>query len=263
MVDGMGTAHTRFQQIPTFHRPLLTLTLRDRAQELAQLPGDDWNIIQLTSEDNFVKYGLYPKYFIPKPLKGRKRKFGTGRTEGVDKENELIQLKREAKLKGGASAKQYAHEPLNPEDEAEEEQVTPLKKRKKLPAQPRPIEHAIRIREPSSPARPPSPVLGKGKAVMAEIRGLSDMSQKMLEALKKRVGGCSSASPRTKKSRDGEMTPTKEKAPAGEVINLFEELTAANPSTPKVSKSKDSRGGSSDRPEQPKGGSELIKGGSE
>ncbi|KAM6553710.1 hypothetical protein CsatB_014472 [Cannabis sativa] len=94
---------------------------------------------------------------------------------------------------------------------------------------------------------------------MAEIRGLSDMSQKILDALRKKVGGSSSASPPAKKSRGGEGTPSKEKAPAGEVIDLSEDLTIANPSTPKVAKSKDSRGGSSDRPGQAKGGSELAK----
>ncbi|KAM6589700.1 hypothetical protein CsatA_012305 [Cannabis sativa] len=91
----------------------------------------------------------------------------------------------------------------------------------------------------------------------------ADMSQKMLDALKKRVGGSLSASPPAKKSRGGEGTPSKEKAPAGEVIDLSEELTVANPSTPKVAKSKDSRGGSSDRPEQSKAGSELAKSGPE
>ncbi|KAM6593476.1 hypothetical protein CsatA_001179 [Cannabis sativa] len=98
---------------------------------------------------------------------------------------------------------------------------------------------------------------------MSEIRGMSDMSQKMLDALKKRIGRSSSASPPTKKSRGGEGTFSKEKTPAGEVIDLSKELTVANPSTPKVSKSKESRGGSSDKPKQPKGGSELIKSGPE
>ncbi|KAM6569210.1 hypothetical protein CsatB_017195 [Cannabis sativa] len=121
---------------------------------------------------------------------------------------------------------------------AEEEQVTPLKRRKKLPAQSRPVEHAIRIREPN-------------------------MSQKILDALKKRVGRSSSSSPPTKKSRGGEATLSKEKAQAGELIDLSEELTVADPSTPKVSKSKDSRGGSSDTPEQLNGGSELAKSGYE
>lgn len=59
-------------------------------------------------------------------MKGRKRKSDVGRVERAHSKNELIQLKREAKLKGGARAKQYAQEPLNPEDEAEEEQVTSL-----------------------------------------------------------------------------------------------------------------------------------------
>ncbi|KAM6580586.1 hypothetical protein CsatA_004360 [Cannabis sativa] len=98
---------------------------------------------------------------------------------------------------------------------------------------------------------------------MAEMRDLSDMSQKMLDALKKRVGGSSSASPPAKKSKGGEATPSMEKSPTREVIDLFEELTVANPSTPKIAKSKDSQGGSLDRPEQSKGGSELAKSGSE
>ena len=74
-------------------------------------------------------------------MAGKKRKSDAGRPEWAHKETELIQIKREDKLKGGVRAKQYAQEPLNPEDEAEDEQVTPLKRKKKLPATPRPIEH--------------------------------------------------------------------------------------------------------------------------
>ncbi|XP_060958288.1 uncharacterized protein LOC133030091 [Cannabis sativa] len=170
----------------------------------------------LTSDDNPVRYGLYHEDFTPKSVAGKNRKSGAGRIEPAHKEDELIQFKREAKLKGGARDKQYAQEPLNPKDEAEEEQVTPLKWKKKLPASPKPVEHAIRIREPISPARPSPPVFGKRKAVMSEIRSMSDMSRQMIDALRKRMGRSSSASPPAKKSKGGEGSSSKEKRPSGE-----------------------------------------------
>ncbi|KAM6583120.1 hypothetical protein CsatB_010122 [Cannabis sativa] len=165
------------------------------------------------------------------------------------KEDELIQLKREAKLKGGARAKQYARELLNPVDEAEEEQVTQLKRKKKLPASPRPVEHASRIREPISPVRPSAPVFGKGKAVMSEIRSIHVSAD--ARRSKEENGRSSSASPPAKKSKGREVSSSKEKRPSGEVIDLFEELTAANPSTPKAAKSKESG--------PPTVGSELVR----
>ncbi|KAM6571086.1 hypothetical protein CsatA_015166 [Cannabis sativa] len=58
MVKDLNITRTQFQQIPTYHRPPLTLALRDRAQKLARLPEEDRNIIQLTSDDNLVKYVL-------------------------------------------------------------------------------------------------------------------------------------------------------------------------------------------------------------
>ncbi|KAM6551127.1 hypothetical protein CsatB_000935 [Cannabis sativa] len=73
----------------------------------------------------------------------------------------------------------------------------------------------------------------------------------MFEALKKRMGGSFGASPPAKKSKGGEGSSTKEKRSTGEVIDLSKELTAANPSTPKVAKSKESG--------PPKVGSELVR----
>uniref|UniRef100_A0A803QC39 Uncharacterized protein n=1 Tax=Cannabis sativa TaxID=3483 RepID=A0A803QC39_CANSA len=43
-VKGMNTKHTSFQHIPPYCRPLFTLGLREMAQEILQLPLDDWNI---------------------------------------------------------------------------------------------------------------------------------------------------------------------------------------------------------------------------
>ncbi|XP_060972551.1 uncharacterized protein LOC133038420 [Cannabis sativa] len=51
------------------------------------------------------------------------------------------------------------------------------------------------------------------------------MSQKMLEALKKRVGGSFGLSPPAKKSKGGEPTPSREKTPTEMVIALSKEQT--------------------------------------
>ncbi|KAM6598271.1 hypothetical protein CsatA_017880 [Cannabis sativa] len=89
MVKDPSITRTRFQQIPTYHCPPLTLALRDRAQKLALLPEEDRNIIQLTSDDNLVKYGLYPEDFSPKSMAGKKGKSDAGRPERTHSKNEL------------------------------------------------------------------------------------------------------------------------------------------------------------------------------
>ena len=76
-----------------------------------------------------------------------------------------------------------------------------------------------------------------------------DMSRQMMDALRKRMSGGSSASPPTKKSKVREGSS--EKRPSREVIDLSEELATANPSTPQSGKSKESG--------PPTFGSELVR----
>uniref|UniRef100_A0A803PQC8 Uncharacterized protein n=1 Tax=Cannabis sativa TaxID=3483 RepID=A0A803PQC8_CANSA len=66
------------------------------------------------------------------------------------------------------------------------------------------------------------------------------MSQRMVSALKKRVGDSSGLSPPAKKSRGSEI-PSKEKAPVDEIINLSEERPIMDLPVQKVSMSKSSR----------------------
>uniref|UniRef100_A0A803PHI3 Uncharacterized protein n=1 Tax=Cannabis sativa TaxID=3483 RepID=A0A803PHI3_CANSA len=83
------------------------------------------------------------------------------------------------------------------------------------------------------------------------------MSQKMIQALKKRVGDNLGLSPPAKRSKGGE-TPSKEKTPVDEVIDLSEERHVVDRLAEKVLKSKRSRGGSSDGSEQVKTPSTIV-----